>query len=435
MKRAISIQARMRWALIALATLVACLNLYFLWGVSKWSEDYVFETILKKETERIGALLDGGDSFDALRPHPLFQIYRSPGEMPRALAMWLGNIGEAGIYEADESEYDFSGFAAILDSRNYGRVYIAGDVSEAEYLESHSRYVLNFALLSLALSIAAAIFLSGYLSRKTIKPLSALAEKVSRCDPVLEPHALCENLADDEIGTLAKEFAKAQRRLLDFAQRESRFTGDVSHELRTPLMAASNAMQLVKFDLEKYERPSEAHLERVSRNLRKMSELLKTFLTLARERSPKLDVSTFPLRAAIEESVSLHSSLYPQKSISAQIDCPAELVPQLPGQLVEVLLSNLIGNAIQYATHESIQIKAERKGGFLTLSIANETANGHGLDFELLRKRHQRGNANQSEGLGIGLSIVERICESTGWHFDIGIDTRQRVVATAKIPC
>lgn len=96
-----------------------------------------------------------------------------------------------------------------------------------------------------------------------------------------------------------------------------------------------------------------------------------------------------------------------------------------PG-LLRVVLGNLIRNAYAYTQKGGVKITLENDGVTIT-----DTGVGMS-EAELTRvfDRHYRGS--EKGGAGIGLSLVERICQCYGWEIsivsEVGIGTRVRLL-------
>ena len=89
-----------------------------------------------------------------------------------------------------------------------------------------------------------------------------------------------------------------------------------------------------------------------------------------------------------------------------------------PHQVVRIILSNLIRNAINYSNGGKIEIKIFTD----TIQICD---NGPGIEPELLPhifERHVRGRGHNKAGEGIGLSIVKRLVDD----FDFQIQYENR---------
>ena len=79
--------------------------------------------------------------------------------------------------------------------------------------------------------------------------------------------------------------------------------------------------------------------------------------------------------------------------------------------LLDILLSNLIDNAIKYGAENSIITLQQRAQ---TLTISNTIAPNTALDIERVDERFYRGGHLDIEGTGLGLSIVGNIAQQLG---------------------
>jgi len=95
-------------------------------------------------------------------------------------------------------------------------------------------------------------------------------------------------------------------------------------------------------------------------------------------------------------------------------------------QALRLVLSNLIRNAVQYTERGSVRI-----GYHARCLRVSDTGRGIGSDhLPRVFERHYRADA-MNEGTGIGLAIVERICEQQGWR--IGVESAPMKGSTFSI--
>ena len=193
--------------------------------------------------------------------------------------------------------------------------------------------------------------------------------------------------------------------------REQRFIADAAHELRTPLAVlkihAENAMQATD--------PSEREqaLQHLRQGVERATRLISQMLTLARladdqqrQRSPiALQESC---RDEVAELLPLALRRNQELELASDSDLP-DKVEMEPGSL-GMLLQNLVGNAIQHAPDGGrVLVSLQRRADQLLLRV-EDSGDGvpEGDRERLLERFHTQGN---SQGAGLGLSIVQRIVE------------------------
>jgi signal transduction histidine kinase len=178
------------------------------------------------------------------------------------------------------------------------------------------------------------------------------------------------------------------------SQRE--FTENAAHEMQTPLAVFQS-----KLDILLQTKPSEEQarvLESLLDATQRLNRLNKGLLLLSKidnrqfHETEDIDIFLATIRLTKETPVTVTG-----KSLVVTIN---------PG-LLDILLSNLISNAIRYATPSSEIIVAITDD---TWSISNA---GEPLTIpgEKIFERFQKGN-NNKESLGLGLAIAKKICDT-----------------------
>ncbi|HAW63710.1 MAG TPA: sensor histidine kinase, partial [Pseudomonas sp.] len=83
--------------------------------------------------------------------------------------------------------------------------------------------------------------------------------------------------------------------------------------------------------------------------------------------------------------------------------------------LLGTVMSNLLRNALHYTDHGQVRLVLER-GGFRVEDT------GMGIPPDQQERMFQpfvRGAEGRGEGLGLGLSLVRRICAHQGWTVEV----------------
>jgi signal transduction histidine kinase len=144
-----------------------------------------------------------------------------------------------------------------------------------------------------------------------------------------------------------------------------------------------------------------------------MEKIIEALLWLSREETstnPDQSFSVLPLvRDTIEES----RQIFADKSIEINLAAEGKPVLNAPDLLFKIALSNLIQNAVRYASkgHITVCVRDDR------VLVSDTGAGIDACDLENLRRPHVRGTG--STGFGLGLSIVQRLSDRFGWQFEI----------------
>ncbi len=128
-----------------------------------------------------------------------------------------------------------------------------------------------------------------------------------------------------------------------------------------------------------------------------------------------------------EQLLEAHRAQLGGKSLELRIEGERGLVVDAPESAVAVALGNLIGNAVKYTTQGEVVVRL--------LGDAVEVIDaGPGLSAEDAARLFERGyrgtHAEHSQGGGIGLSIVRRLCDLYGWSVHVVPGEEHGVVAT-----
>ena len=291
-----------------------------------------------------------------------------------------------------------------------------------DQLEFEEREDRMFAVLmaGFVFSVLAACVLGLLTARRVMSPVARLADEVHRRDPLSLPdEPLAAHYANDEIGRLAASFDDAMRRLGHAMERERLFTSDVSHELRTPLMIVSTSCELLQTgNLNAHEREQ---VERIARAAGEMQSLVATFLMLARAHPE----ASSPAGTALGDDTSLAAMAEEQRQFWAEKIRARGIefgfveegrdTGRYNASLLRAVMGNLLRNALHYTDRGQIRLILEA-GGFRV----EDTGTGISeAERERVFRDFVRGSQARGEGLGLGLSLVRRICAHQGWEIAV----------------
>jgi signal transduction histidine kinase len=298
--------------------------------------------------------------------------------------------------------------------------FLAYDMSQAtrgeeQFNRAIYSSVVVFTLLSL--------LVGWWAASRVMSPVSELAKRLKKSGRNAQPEALAAHFPDDEVGQLAEALDDYAERLTDVVQRDREFNADVSHELRTPLAVIRGAVELLlsRPDIDEKTR---SRLHRIQRAEQQCTDLISALLLLSR--NERGHGATDVARLA-EQMLEVHRTQLAGKPLELRIEGERGLVVDAPEAAVAVALGNLIGNAVKYTTSGEVIVR-------MLPNAIEVIDSGPGLSPEDAAKLFERGyrgtHAGHSQGGGIGLSIVRRLCALYGWDVRVTPGEVQGVVAT-----
>lgn len=393
---------------IAFAICVAVLSV--VWGLAffsaiRLSEDRVLAHQLQRAAESYPALslrLQGYDAVDSL---------------PASLKEWAQTNPDEGLYEFDAEELHVAVIPADNEQR---RAFVVFDVAGIEAASSEDWWWL-LVITGVVGTLGVLGFGLGVLvMRRAVAPVVQLANVVADIDPEklsVEDLKLIESgrFGDDEVGVLARTIERTLERISAFVERERYFTGSASHELRTPITVIMGALELLEeSDLSASDRKV---VDRVKRATFEMKATIDMFLCLARETDSGLYNEQFLVAPLVSQAIDQQRHLLNGKSVDLDIDDPAKPIVCGHPQAFSIAVNNLVRNAFEHTLNGQvpITIRIREQELFVTNQVCSDLGERHTL-------------TESSQGYGLGLGIVQRLCERNGWSFSLHAD-EARVVA------
>jgi len=298
-----------------------------------------------------------------------------------------------------------------IEDKGNARLFLVFDEEQVSGLA----FYFGIVPLSIALIIIYLLSWVSYrLSRRAISPIVRLAQKVESFDfrsQRLSDLDLSEfrTTADEEVAKLVEALDRFTERVEQFVEREKNFTRDASHELRTPLAVIKSSTAL----LEKrggLEPASARSVELIKQTTTDMESLIETLLLLAREESASLPVEDILVNDQLVHLTGQVERALRNEDIRLIIEENCLLSVTAPEKVLNILFSNLLRNAFLYTRQGEIVVTIDEH----RVSIRDS---GVGMGEQVLENVYKpffRGQSD-SQGHGLGLSIVKRFCNRFGW--------------------
>ncbi|MEM7584046.1 MAG: HAMP domain-containing sensor histidine kinase [Acidobacteriota bacterium] len=250
------------------------------------------------------------------------------------------------------------------------------------------------------------------LAARLVAPVVHLADTVERSPTSVLAARIGAEDYPIEVAQLAGALRDALGRIESFIQRERSFTRNASHELRTPVTAARGAAELLASRLPEGDERAGRQLERISRAVTRMEEIIEAFLWLAREDGSGPAERCHPA-ALMPEIIAQHRDLLGDRPVEVRLDLDPELEVTVPKAVFAIVAGNLVANAFYNTLEGEVEIGL----GDEALRIADT---GTGIPAEQVDRLSEPFVSGRSGfGHGLGLAIVSEICERFGWSLRV----------------
>ena len=220
---------------------------------------------------------------------------------------------------------------------------------------------------------------------------------------------------DDELKELADTFDDMLERLDLAFTSQRQFVANASHELRTPLTTMRTAIDVVLAKPNPSTEQLQATAEKVRRSVDRAELIIDALLTLAVSNQGAGAVEPVDLATAAEDALDAVG----ERARRSGLRVDTELArAEVTGNrvLLERLVGNLVENAVVHnVTDGWVRVRAGTNDGHAYLEVANSGPVVGEDELPHLFEPFRRADARVgSEGVGLGLSIVESVGEAHG---------------------
>ncbi|MEM7041691.1 MAG: HAMP domain-containing sensor histidine kinase [Pseudomonadota bacterium] len=278
--------------------------------------------------------------------------------------------------------------------------------------------LLYLVLIYFAITGLLGLWWARFISRKISKPLELIDEGIRNSktdDPTTNLSAIS---GGGEIGMIARTLDDKNRRIAAFIQRERNVMRNVSHELRTPITILKSSLAIIKERRQDHRsvRVDSRMFEKIERVSRDLEAMIEAFLWLGREQQDCEEIAD--CSACAERAISDHAYIAEAKKLELEVDIERQVSTPCKDQVFYIAIANLVRNAFNHANSGVVSIRLQA-GMF---EVRNEDP---GLDpriLDYLTEPNVKGD--DGDGFGLGLHIVQQICDRMSWTLKMALDRR-----------
>ena len=281
---------------------------------------------------------------------------------------------------------------------------ILSDLSQEKYFQELNR--LHYFILG---DIAILVILF-FLILTMLYPLKKISQKIRNFGEGKYKTRIDDIQSSDEIGEVAKSFNSMAENIDTLISARERLLRDIAHELKTPIAKSKIALEMLENSRYKN------ILQKANQQMEQMTDELLQIEKLRANRY-ELKKERFSSETLITEAL---SKLFLDNEDEITLQLHTSITIEADLFYLTIALKNLIDNALKYTTQKPIIIQVSDN----TISVISYGAQLKKPLEYYTQSFTQEDSSRQTQGYGLGLSLVESILLKH--HFKLHYRYRQQ---------
>ena len=254
------------------------------------------------------------------------------------------------------------------------------------------------------------VLINRLISQRVWQPFYNTLNKLRQYDIDKKPVLNLDKTPIHEFEDLNKTVIHLIRHNQQVFQNQKEFTENASHELQTPLAIIRGQLDMLT-QSEALTEDQAGIIETLYSTVNRLSKILKSLILLSKiDNEQFIEMADVDIGKLIEQLLIPHAEQIENREIHIKQDNISRLVVRGNYTLLEVLLNNMLGNAIRHNIDNG-EITITVHGNKLTIANTGKILN---VPIPDLFQRFKKDNQNPLN-MGLGLSIVKKICDIHGY--------------------
>lgn len=319
---------------------------------------------------------------------------------------------------------EIDGTSGVMFIRYYEKLndgYMLSIRSSMAVIANHIHDIFLFNIFTSFFSLLVSGFLVSIFSKKINKNIMYLENSAKKIAKLDYPDNI-QLSSGDELEDLAKSLNEMSKELSFAIENLKLFVSNASHELKTPISVLCLYSQALARDTVPNERKKEYYKTMLEKSL-EMRSLTESLLTLSKITSPdyKLTTEEINLETLIQNSLEQFDYIEFEKNLNVLTNF-SNIEINGDYNLLKIAINNLIQNMLKYAPDESdVEISLKNDILIFKNKITTEI-NKKTTDLFEPFQRGENALDKNTEGSGLGLSLVKTILELHQFSFDLKIE-------------
>jgi signal transduction histidine kinase len=324
----------------------------------------------------------------------------------------------------NKREHEMESFRRIDFLVIQGDKYFIATVKKSQQeTEDIVRLILMITFFIIAILLLILFISNRFLLSNLWKPFRNTLEQLNQFNFFSKNKIALQKTDIDEFKELNETVLfMTQKVTLDYQMLKG-FTENASHEIQTPLAIIKNKVEL----LSQSENLTEAQinvLQSLNEAAARLSRLNQSLLLLAKiENLQFTHVDTIDFSSMLKRYIDNFDELAQAKGLRISKNIEDNVIMQMNESLAEILISNVISNAIKHNLDNGNITVEFNKNHF---RVSNTGPVPHGDTSELFERFKKESSSGDS--LGLGLSIVKTITDIYGFSISYHYEMEQHIV-------
>lgn len=261
--------------------------------------------------------------------------------------------------------------------------------------------------------LLALFFINRFLLTKLWRPFNITLQQLKAFNLTGKNMLTLENTNINEFADLNHAVSSMSKRVIQDYEALKSFTENASHEIQTPLAIIQSKLELL-MQSDNLQEEQVGYIQTMHAACTRLSKLNKSLILLT-----KIDNQQFQQKELISPGNIIQRQIYhfeeliAAKQIAINLKTDPKITVSMNEAMAEVLFSNLITNAIKHNIEKG-KIEIDLTTQQLTLSNTGPDLKTNPTElFSRFKKDNQ-----DSSSLGLGLSIVKKICEQNNFTIE-----------------
>lgn len=302
--------------------------------------------------------------------------------------------------------------------------YIFAIGTTVEHSQETIEIINRFNIMMSAFSVILISILTFILSNKIIKPiekLKLLSNDISKLKFRTEEIKTNDEIEElsQSINKMSVSLEKAHNELNNRNENLKRFISDASHEMKTPVALIKAYAIGIQDNID-----DGTFIDTIIEQSEHLTDLINTLLYWSKYEKKEFNMSHFDLKEKLIHCIKKYEILIEERNIKLNIKIDDDnFMINADEDSIEIVLNNLISNAIKYNSNNKIDIFLLKDNDEIFVCVKNGINNINKEEIDNIWKPFyvlESSRNKELSGTGLGLSIVKEILEAH--KFEYGAD-------------